>query len=112
MLPKNQRLNLKQNFKWIVSSGKKSETPSFKLLYRLGENSHPLVGVAISSKNFKKAHQRIQAKRLSFSASKEVYSTLLKNLNLVIMPRAQVLNRNIEQLSLELKNVKALYTAH
>ncbi len=104
MLSKSQRLNLKTNFKW-VASGKHLQSPSFKLMIKEGENKSPKIGVAISSKNFKMANLRNKAKRLSFAAVAPLYPTLKSNTNLVIMPKPDILNKNIEQLSEELKGL-------
>lgn len=103
MLSKSQRLNLSKNFRW-VASGKSFTSQNFKLFYRLGENSHPLIGVSIVSAQFKKANLRNQAKRLCFDAAREVYDQLHKNLNLVIMPKAQVLELTPSELSKEFQN--------
>lgn len=108
MLPKSKRLNLKVSFKW-VASGNKSETPSLKLLFREGENIFPLVGIAMSSKTFNKASLRNRAKRLASAAIEEVYSTLKKNINLVIMPKYTCLEKKPEDLIRELKNVKNIF---
>src|SRR5437870_2063461 len=63
MLPLSQRLNLKTDFKW-VASGKKLETKYLKLFIRLGENQIPRIGIALSTKSFKKATQRNRARRV------------------------------------------------
>jgi ribonuclease P protein component len=103
MLAKNQRLNLKTNFRW-VASGQSFTSRNFKLFYRLGENDHPLVGVSIVSAQFKKANLRNSAKRICFKMVREHYDQLHKNINLVIMPRAQVLELPPEELSREFQN--------
>lgn len=51
----------------------------------------PLIGVSISSSQFKKANLRVKAKRICFDLIKPFYGQLPKNINLVIMPRARVL---------------------
>lgn len=103
MLSKSQRLNLKTNFRW-VASGKSHTSKNFKLFYRLGENQNPLIGVSIVSAQFKKANLRNEAKRTMFNAVKILYPELHKNLNLVIMPRPQVLDLSIEELEQEFHN--------
>lgn len=105
MLPKSQRLNLKLDFKW-VASGSKSETKTFRFFKRLGTNLSPKVGVAIRGSQFKKAHERSEAKRKSFKAIETVYQSLPKQLNLVIMPKASILNEKVEDLIKEIKNAK------
>ena len=103
MLAKNQRLNLKTHFRF-VASGKSVTSKNFKLFYRLGENPAPLIGVSIVSAQFKKANLRNKAKRIMFDLVKESYDQLHKNLNLVIMPRAQVLDLETGELEAEFKH--------
>ena len=104
MLPKSQRLNLRTSFKW-VRSGKRAETPNLVLFHRMGENQGALVGVSISSKVFKKAQERNRAKRLASQAIQQLYPSLLKNLNLVIMPKGSILQAKGEDLVKELTSV-------
>ncbi|MFI5205308.1 MAG: ribonuclease P protein component [Candidatus Paceibacterales bacterium] len=110
MLSKDRRLNLKKDFKW-VASGKKTYTSSFKLMYRFGSNPHPLVGIALSSQFFRKANKRNRARRLTSKSVENIYKQLRKDLNLVIMPKPEVLNTKQEDLSRELKYVKDIFTA-
>ena len=109
MLPKEKRLNLKKNFNFVVS-GRKTETPSLRLYFRKGENQDPLVGIALAKKNFRKATERNKAKRLTSRAIESLYQNLRKGLNLVIMPKREVLQRDQEVLKEELESVKDLYT--
>lgn len=108
MLPRAQRLNLKQDFKFI-QSGKKADTSSFRLMFRDGENQQALIGIALTTKYFKKATLRNRAKRLTSTAIQTLYSRLRNNLNLVIMPKSQILEKSANQLIGELENVKDLY---
>ena len=91
MLPKSQRLNLKKDFKW-VASGRKLETKYLKLFIKLGENEKPRIGIALSSKNFKKATDRNRAKRVTAQAFQSIYSTLPNNINIVALPKIGVLD--------------------
>lgn len=100
MLSKSQRLNLKTNFRW-VAGGKSYASKNFKLFYRLGENSDPKIGVSIATAEFKKAAQRNKAKRICFDLAKKYLDQLHKSVNLVIMPRAQVLLLSKEDLDKE-----------
>lgn len=109
MLPKSKRLNLKLSF-GFVRSGKRSETLHFKLMYRLGENEEPLVGVAITSKNFKTAVLRNKAKRRSYLAIEPVYHLLQRGLNLVIMPKAGIESAQMSGLTEEIVSVEDLFT--
>lgn len=111
MLRKTLRLNLKRDFKFVVS-GKRLETPSFKLYLKKGPNITPLVGIATSKKYFKKAHERNRARRKTAEVIQNLYSSLNNNLNLVIMPKAIVLEKSINELNLELTNVKDLYKSY
>jgi ribonuclease P protein component len=108
MLPKSQRLNLKKSFNF-VAAGKRVETPTMSVLFREGENELPLVGIALTTKYFKKAVLRNRAKRLASTAIQPLYPSLRKNLNLVIMPRGKILDQKVETLTKELKDVKSLY---
>jgi len=100
MLLKSRRLNLRTNFRW-VASGQSFTSKNFKLFYRLGENEEPLIGVSLVSAQFKKANLRNKAKRIMFDQAAQNYDKLHKNLNLVIMPRSQVLDLSPEILSQE-----------
>lgn len=104
MLPKTRRLNLKKDFKWVVL-GKKAETDNLKIYWRLGTNKFPKIGIAISKNYFKKSSERVEAKRRCFAAAKAHYASLPNNLNLVIMPKTAVLNKEQNQLVAELENV-------
>lgn len=103
MLSKENRLNLKTHFRW-TAQGKSFSSKNFKLFYRLGENDKPRVGVSIVSAQFKKATLRNQAKRILFEVARFNLDKLHKNLNLVIMPRPQVLEIDPSLLDIEFKN--------
>lgn len=108
MLPKNKRLNLKYQFKW-VASGKRLETKFFKIFAKNGENSTPLIGVAVSSAIFKKSTLRNKAKRVSFKVAEAVYKDLRKNINLVIMPKTGILDIPIDVVISEFKKLDFLF---
>lgn len=109
MLAKSQRLNLSKSYKW-TAQGKRSSTPSLQLMYRLGENLQPQVGIALSKHHFKQSVERNRAKRLASTAIETLYPRLRKNLNLVIIPRPSVLGRHPDELIKELEYVKDLYS--
>jgi len=111
MLPKSQRLNLKKSYNF-VSVGKRVETANMRVMFREGENEVPLIGIALTTKYFKKATLRNRAKRLVSTAIQTLYPRLRKGLNLVIMPKSQILDKKPEQLVEELKNVKDLYCSN
>lgn len=108
MLPKTKRLNLRTNFSWIVK-GQKTETKHFKVFFRFGVNTHPLVGVAIKSSLFKKAHERAQSKRIAFSVLDSIYDKLPNAQNLVIMPKERLDQISVDALVEEVDGIKALY---
>jgi ribonuclease P protein component len=110
MLPKSQRLNLKKDFSFVIQ-GKKTETPSMRLMYRVGENEIALVGIALAKKNFRKAVARNKVKRKASDAIQVHYERLRKDLNLVIMPKPEILKKRTEELTKELESVKDLYLA-
>jgi ribonuclease P protein component len=90
MLPKDKRLNLKTDFKWVVS-GKSLETKFIKLFSKVGQNQFPKIGIATSSKVFKRAVDRNRARRLTSSALEKLYPKLANNINIVALPKAAIL---------------------
>lgn len=90
MLSKTSRLNLKKDFKW-VASGKPLDTKFAKLFIKLGENQIPRVGIANSSKTFKKATERNRAMRLISTAFQALYNQLPNTINIVALPKQGVL---------------------
>lgn len=93
MLSKDKRLNLKKDFKW-VAAGKKLETKYLKLFVRLGDNhppdGGPKVGIAISSKSFKKATERNRARRITSAVFEVLYPRLPQTLNIVALPKSGI----------------------
>ncbi len=104
MLPKNNRLNLKKDFKW-VAAGKKLESKYLKLFIRTGENEKPRIGIALSGKNFKKAVDRNRARRVTSQAFQSIYSSLPGTINIVALPKAGVLEVKSEDLLKELEEI-------
>ena len=86
MLPKQNRLNLKKDFKW-VAAGKRLETKFVTLFLRSGENTEARVGIANSSKTFKKAHDRNRARRVVSAAFEILYFRLPEKINIVALPK-------------------------
>lgn len=107
MLPKSQRLNLKTSFK-KVASGRHLEVADFKIMYRF-EGEEAKVGIALSKANFNRAHLRNRAKRLTSKAMELLYPSLRKGLNLVIIPKASVLDKSPEEILDELKTIKDIH---
>lgn len=103
MLPKPNRLNLKTDFKWVVS-GDRISTQYIKLFFRTGSNALPRVGIALSKSEFKKAVDRNRAKRLVSKAFEDVLDQLPSAINIVAMPSSGVLDISSVQLSQGLKN--------
>ncbi|MBI2600540.1 ribonuclease P protein component [Candidatus Daviesbacteria bacterium] len=104
MLPKQKRLNLKKDFKW-VAEGKSASSKSFKLFYRAGENRLPRIGIALSTKYFKKAHDRNRAKRLMSQAFCDTNHKLQNNLNIVALPNWRVFEVKSDSLKKELEGL-------
>lgn len=90
MLPKFQRLNLKEDFK-RVASGKKIDTKFATLFIKLGDNISPKIGIAVSSARFKKATQRNRARRLLSQAFQSAYCHLPSAINIIALPKSGVL---------------------
>lgn len=104
MLAKHQRLNLRKNFQWVASGTKKTFSAG-KIFYREGKNEEPLIGVAVSSKVFRSAPERNQAKRVVFSAVQLFYKEIPLSLNIVVLPNNSVLTMNADDLKKELYQV-------
>ncbi len=104
MLPKEFRLNLGKDFKW-VASGKKIETKFAKLFLKTGENLFPRVGIASSGKIFKKATQRNRARRLLSHALESLYSSLPKNINIVALPKSGVIEVKSDEVLSDIESV-------
>lgn len=104
MLSKDKRLNLKKDFKW-VASGKRIDNPLITLFIRIGDNSSPRVGIAVSSKHFKKAVERNKARRLTSAGFESLYTKLPANINIVALPKVGVLKVKSGDLLLELENI-------
>ena len=102
MLPKSKRLNLKKDFKW-VASGKKLETKYLKLFIKFGENTSPRVGIATSSKSFKKATERNRARRLVSAAFESTIYHLPSTINIVALPKSSVLDVKSNDVLLDLE---------
>ncbi len=104
MLPKSQRLNLKTDFKW-VAAGKKIEGKYLKLFLRMGENQIARVGIALSSKNFKKATDRNRAKRLTSQAFQSIFHLLPLSINIIALPKTGADKVKSSDLLLDLEEV-------
>lgn len=111
MLPKQNRLNLKTDFKW-VASGKKVDTKFLTLFIRMGDNEVSKVGIANSSKVFKKAHDRNRARRITASVFEVLYAKLPNNVNIVALPKAGIVEVKSVMVLLDLeeslKNAKII----
>lgn len=103
MLPLQKRLNLKKDFSF-VRSGKSFELAVMKLYIRYGDNDLARIGIATSSKEFKKAHERNRARRLCSFGLEKLYSLLPENINIIAMPKRNILNVKSSQVLLELED--------
>lgn len=102
MLSKNKRLNLKTDFKW-VATGKKMETRYLRLFIKAGDNVTPRIGIAVSGKSFRKAHERNRAKRLVAEAFHSAYTQLPAATNIVALPKAGILGVKSQDVLLDLE---------
>lgn len=104
MLPKSQRLNLKKDFKW-VATGNKLETRYLRLFIKTGDNVTPKIGIAVSGKSFKKAHERNRAKRLAAEAFQSTAYRLPPTVNIVALPKEGILSVKSNDVLLDLEQV-------
>lgn len=104
MLPKIKRLNLKTDFKWLVT-GKVIDCKFTKLYVKTGDNQLPRIGIAISSKNFKKAVERNRARRLMSAAIEPLYQRLPARTNILALPKANILGVKSGNILIDLEEV-------
>lgn len=104
MLPKEKRLNLKKDFKW-AASGRKLQTKNLTLFIKTGDNLYPRVGIAVSSKVFKKSTLRNKAKRIASSGFEKLYIRLPSNINILVLPKESVFDVKSEDLYAELESL-------
>lgn len=101
MLPKQKRLNLKHDFKW-VASGQKIDTIYLKLFVKMGDNKEPRIGIAVSAKSFKQSSQRNRAKRIVSAAFESLYSSFPSAINIVALPKPNILEVKSKDVLLDL----------
>lgn len=104
MLPKKNRLNLKFQFKEIIT-GKKLSGRFGNVYLKSGENSEPKIGVALTTKTFKKAHERNRAKRVISAIFEKLLTKLPNNINILVVPNHDVLEVKSEELKTEYENL-------
>ena len=90
-LPKGERIYLKEDFKTILSTGKKVQIKGFTLWCKpdLGEASKPQIGIIVSKK-LGSAVERNRCKRLLREAFR-LNKHLLKNAAILIYPKDKAL---------------------
>lgn len=104
MLPKSKRLNLNKDFKW-VASGKKIENNLVELFLKKGDNNSPKVGISLSKNVFKKAVDRNRARRLVSKALENMYNELPSGLNIVAMPKEEILKVSSDELTKSINEI-------
>lgn len=90
MLSKKNRLNLKTEFKSVIS-GRKLETKYTTLFFKYRESADKKVGIAVPSRVFKKAHDRNRARRTVSAALEVIFPNLKPGLNIIVLPKPGVL---------------------
>lgn len=112
MLSKDSRLNLSKDFKW-VAAGKRLETKFLKIFIKYGDNKIPKVGIATSSKTFKKATERNKARRLTSAVFEELYPILPSAINILVLPKAGLINVKstdvLDEVKAELQKEQIIY---
>lgn len=104
MLPKNKRLNLSKDFKWVVS-GKKLENNLVKLFFKTGDLPISRIGIASSKITFKKAVDRNKTRRLLSKGFETLYGRLPEGINIVALPKKEVIEYNAKQITTSLKEL-------
>ena len=104
MLPKQNRLNLKKDFKWVASGGK-LENSLVKLFFKQGDLPFPRVGIALSKATFRKAVDRNRARRLLSKGFENLYNKLPSGINIVALPKKEVIELNSDQVTKSLEEI-------
>lgn len=104
MLSKDKRLNLKSSFNFVVK-GQKFENPTAKFFFRFDKNPKPLVGIALKKEFFKLAVDRNRARRLVSKGFENLYGRLPGGINIVVMPKKEVLSKSSDELTKSLEEM-------
>ncbi len=104
MLPKNSHLNLKIDFKRLIS-GKFIDSKYAKLYIKMGDEEKVRVGIATSSKIFRKAVERNRARRLVSAALEKLYKKLPLKLNILALPKVSILGVKSRDILVNLEEV-------
>lgn len=102
MLSKDKRLNLKTSFNFVIK-GQKAENSLYKMFFRLGDSLQPMVGIALKKDYFKLAVDRNRARRLTSKAMEVLYPKLKEKVNLILMPKTDVLKLSSGEIKVFLK---------
>lgn len=104
MLSKEKRLNIKKVFSWI-RSGRRLEDGLVRVFYKFGDNEKPRLGIAVSSKVFKKAVQRNRARRLISRGFEQLYEKLPEKINILAIPKEKVLDLKSDEVKEDLEEL-------
>jgi ribonuclease P protein component len=104
MLPKEKRLNLKTDFRF-VKTGKSIDSKYFRLMIKLGENTQPRIGIATSGKVFKNATDRNRCRRVISAAFEQLYPQLILNVNIIALPKKEVIEVKSIEITKELEQL-------
>jgi ribonuclease P protein component len=111
MLSKDKRLNLKTSFNFVIK-GQKAENSLYKMFFREGTDLQPKIGIALKKEYFKLAVDRNRARRLTSKAIESIYPKLKEKVNLILMPKPEVINKTSSELEIflesELSNLNLL----
>lgn len=102
MLPKNSRLNLKKDFKWIIK-GQVQEGELLKLFFRRGSNQGPRLGITTPTKVFKRAVDRNRARRLASAGFEKLFKNLPESINILAIAKKGLLDKKTQDVFEEIK---------
>ncbi len=80
-------------YKSVIVGAVRKEGQYLSLFFKTGENSFPRVGISLSGKTLRKAHERNRARRLASSAVEALYADLPVNANIIITPKPEILSQ-------------------
>lgn len=88
---KKLRLLVPNHFSFVFQKPKKIHTIYIIILGRLNTLNYPRLGLIVSKKNIKKAHERNRIKRL-FRESFRLYQHMLPHMDFIIIAKKDIMN--------------------
>jgi len=89
--PRKLRLLISSDFTFVFQKPQRTSTSQLTILGRLNELGYPRLGLAISKKYVKRAHERNRIKRLT-RESFRLYQNQLSSMDFIVLVKRGVVN--------------------